>query len=326
MISAVLNKTNIHTKLKKMLVVKTENIPSIPLDRLEGLIVISELLSVLPGETLEGLLDCLAKLLALEDNAKLFLSAEVNGFMVLLELVNSLVKESYQPLKYLLLTIFEKLLPSFTQEHLEMWLDYLSSPELRHHFVRIEKAIESMISIFSLHLFAGNTQLIDKFLAAEGNLLLFEIARSSSESIRCAAIKLIGLLLAISAKYKAWFIRSKGFDMLSIILQKQKPSKVIFELLISLSLNSFNNVTLLYPIDSAAVKMIINLSDIAAKALPSPCLVNEKKIVFVEVFEVLFEILKLETDENIKSEIFRNIENVLDAENCEKLLDSPFLV
>ena len=246
--------------------------------------------------------------------------------MVLLELINSLVKENYANLEYILLTIFEKLLTNFSQDHLEILFEYLSTPELRHHFIRIEKTIESIISIFAVHLYAGNQQLLDKFLLIEGGLLLFEIARSPSEYIRCAAIRLIGLLLSNSAKYKAWFIKSKGFDMLSIILQKQKPSKTIFELLLLLSLNAFNNITLLYPTESGSVKMIINLSTIAAKALPIFNSACDQKIIFVEAFEILFEILKLEKDETIKLEVFRSIENILDSENCEKILDSPFLV
>jgi hypothetical protein len=324
-VSAIINKGNFHHKLKSMLVVKPENIPFICTDRLEGFSVVSELLAMLPAGSLSGLLDCFAKLFSLEENAKLFLSPEINGLMVLLELINSLVKENYQNLEYALLTIYEKILPYFTQDHLEILFDYLCSPELRQHFIRIEKTVESMISIFSVYLFAGNQQLLDKFMAIEGNLLLFEIARSSSEYIRYAAIRLMGLLLVISSKYKAWFMRSKGFDMLSIILQKQKTNRPIYDLLLLLALNAFNNISLLYPSDPGNVKMIINLSDIAAKVLPNNSN-NDKKIVYVEVFEILFEILKLESDENIKLDVSRSIENLLDPENCEKVLDSAFLV
>ena len=325
LISAVLNRSSFHLMLKSLLVVKPEKITGISTDRLEGFAIISELLSVLPGGVLGGLLDCLLKLFVLEENVRLFISPEVNGLMVLLELINSLVKESYSSLEYTLLAIFEKILPYVSQEHVEVLLDFLASPELRQHFVRIEKTIESIISIMSVHLYAGNQVLLDKILTAEGNLILFEIARSPSEAIKYAAIRIIGLLLAISAKYRVWFMKAKGFDMLSIILQKPKASKIIYDLLLFLSLNAFNNVGLLYPHESSSVKIIINLSDLAAKALPNAnC--NEKKIVFVEVFEVLFEIIKLESDDNLKLEVFRNIENMLDNENCEKILEYPFLV
>lgn len=325
LVSAVLNNSSFQYKLKKILVVKAENLPCIPSERLEGFVIISELLSVLPGNIIGGVLDCLAKLFSLEENVKIFISAEVNGLMVLLELFNSLVKENYGALEYILLTIFEKLLPQLSQDHVEVLLEYLASPELRYHFLRIEKAISAMISILSVHVYAGSQSLVEKLLNAEGNLLLFEIARSPSELIRCAAVRLIGLLLAISVKYKAWFLKAKGFDMLSIILQKQKPCKNMYELLLLLAVNAFNNVILLYPSESSSVKIIINLSDIAAKALPNSSS-SEKKIVYVEVFEILFEIIKLEPDENVKLEVFRNIENLLDNENCEKILDSAFLL
>lgn len=327
MVSAVFNKANFHQRLKKMLVVKAENIPFMPSERLEGFCVISELLTVLPAKSLTGILDCFTKIIALEDNAKLFLSPDVNGLMVILELINSLVNESYQNIEYLVLTLYEKLLPFFNQDQLEVFLDFLASPDLRMHFSRIERTIENILSIFSVHLYSGNSTILEKFLVTEGNLLLFEIARSPSLAIKCAAIRIIGLLLSISPKYKAWFLKAKGFDMLNNILQKQKPNKKIYEILILLSQNSFNNVSLLYPEDAGSVKMIINLSTIAAKALPTvDQKQSEKKIVFVEAFEVLFDILKLETDELVKCDVFNIIENMLDIENCEKLLDCGFLV
>ena len=325
LISAVLNKSRFHMKLKKMLVIKSDKIPNIPSDRVEGLSVLSELLAALPAKHVSGVLDCLTKLMYLDENAKLFLSGEVGGLMIIFDLLNSLIKDSTN--EYLVLTLFEKILPFFNQEHVEMLLDYLASPELKTHFVKIENTIESVISIFSIYFYAGNTSLVDKFMISEGNLLLFDIARSPSEVIRCAAVKLIGLLLGISSKFKSWFLKTKGFDLLNLILQKQKPSKALYELVMNLAFNSFNNISFLYPGDSATVKMIINVSEIAAKALPankvSP---SDKKLVYVEAIEILIEILKNDSEENNKIEIFTAIENFLDSENCERLLESPFLV
>lgn len=325
LISAIMNKSQFHLKLKKMLVIKSEKIPSFPQDRLEGLSILSELLTTLPGKHLSGVLDCFTKLMSLDENCKIFLSSEIGGLMIIFELFNTLVKDNCN--EYLILTLFEKILPHFTQEHVEMFVDYLSSPDLKGHFVKIEKTIESVISIFCIHLFSGNSSLMDKFLNTEGNLLIFEIARCGSGVILGAAVKLMGLLLGVSAKYKAWFLKTKGFDMLNIIMQKQVPSKVLYELIINLLFNGFNNVSLLYPNDAASVKMIINLSQIAAKALPaansSP---TDKKIVFVEALEILVEMLRIETDDSLKLEVFNSIENLLDSENCEKVLESPFLV
>jgi hypothetical protein len=109
LISAVLNKSRFHSKLKKMLVVKTEKIPAFSPDRVEGLSVVSELLAALPAKQVTGMLDCLTKLVHLEENAKVFLSADVGGLLIVFELLNSLVKDSSN--EFLILTLFEKVLP-----------------------------------------------------------------------------------------------------------------------------------------------------------------------------------------------------------------------
>ena len=324
LISAIANRPYTSLKLKKMLSIKPEQIPTV--ERVEGLLVVCELLCNMPGEKTIGIIESLSNLMYREENVKLFLSSEVNGVCVLLELVNKLSNPKNRCLEYHILTLFEHLLNYVSTEQLESILDYLVSPDLSDYSLEIEDCIESMLSLLSVNIFVLNNSILDKFLTCEGNLLLLELVRSSSEKIRCSALKLIGLLLSNSSRFKSWFRKVRGFEMLTSILLRHTNSKMTYEILSLISVRGFLHVSFLYPPHSGHVKAIINMSAIAYKALPNQSLAVSDKVVYPEALETLLEILKLETSDQQKLEVFKFLEEKLNQSNCEKLIESGFIL
>ncbi|CAG9316590.1 unnamed protein product [Blepharisma stoltei] len=326
LISAISNVPQAHISLRKMIVMKIETIPVIPQNRIGGLCALLNLICVLPPNLISGVIEEISNLMCHEENAKIFLSSEVNGFQVLIDLIKKQTEKEYHCLEYHSLSLFEHLVISMGQEHLDNLLDLFTFQELKTHLACMENSAVSMLSIISLHIFIGNQALLEKFLNADGGVLLFGILSSPSEAIRCAAIKFIGLLLHMSVKlFRSWFFKVRGFDMINSVLQKQKNNKYTYQMLLILAQNGFNQVGLLYPPESGILKTIINLSSIAAKAIPNQGPEPVKRIVFPEALEVLIDLLKQETNEELISDVFRSIEIILDPENCEKLLEVPFL-
>jgi hypothetical protein len=325
LMSAICNKPYSSTKLRKMLCVKREIIPVIPEDRIEGLHVICDLLTILPAVKTVGLVESLSNLMYREENVKLFLE-QTNGFVVFLDLLLKQSSDSMQILSFHTLSLFERLIESIGVEHIECMIDFLTSPELKDNLIALDEFVADMLCLIQIHIVTGSTHLLDKFMATEGHLLLFELLTSSSEKIKCAALKFVGLLLNVSNKFKSWFKKHRGYDILNTSLGKSANGLYPYDLLITLACNKFDHVAVFFPPESGSTRTIINHSSIAARALPvSQSSVNTFKILYPEALEVLVDLLKKTEDENLKLQVFFKIEKILDDENCEKILRSSFL-
>ena len=326
LIDAVCDSLMVHLKLRKMISLKVQDVPVIPEDRTPGLRVLLEVISLLPAENTVQLLESLSNLLILPANTQLFLSREVNGLDFLLNLLKSMVQQENKCLNYHLLATFERVLPYLGQEQVEIVLNFLTSPDLKLHLSLVESELAVIISFICIHIVTGNGQLLEKFMSADAGLLVFDLLSSPSESIRGSAIKLIGLFLKANASYKGWFRGKHGFDMMLAQLQKHRNTQETYQLLIALASSGLEKVVSFYPPDSGTAKTIINRSSIADKTLPqSQKAPPSHKITHPEALEVLTELLKLEDSDSVKSDTLASLDPLLDAENCEILLESPFI-
>lgn len=326
LIDAVCDSLMVHLKLRKMISLKITDVPLIPENRVAGLRVMLELISILPAESTVQLLESLSSMLILPENIQLFLSAEVNGLQFMLNLLKAMVQQENKGLSYHLLAGFERILPFLAQEQVEALLDFLTSPDLKHHLSLVESELTVVISFICIHIATGSTSLLDKFLAADAGLLVFDLLSSPSESIRGAAIKLTALFLKASVRYKGWFQRKSGFDMMLAQLQKHKHALETYQLLVALASNGLEKVAAFYPPDSGTAKTIINRSSIADKTLPqAEKSTNTRKVTHPDALEVLMELLKAEEVESVKADAIAALEPLMDAENCEVLLECPFI-
>lgn len=326
LIDAVCDSLMVHLKLRKMISLKIADVPLVPEDRLPGLRVMLELISVLPAESTVQLLESLSSLLILPENIQIFLSPEVNGLQFMLNLLKAMVQQENKVLSYHLLATFERILPFFGQEHVGTLLDFMTSPDLKHHLSLVESELTVVISFVCIHIATGSASLLDKFLISQAGLLVFDLLSSPSESIRGAAIKLIALFLKTSPRYKAWFQRKSGFDMMLAQLQKHKHALETYNLLVALASSGLEKVAAFYPPDSGSAKTIINRSSIADKTLPqAEKTQSSRKIIHPDALEVLLELLKAEDTESVKADAIAGLEPLLDAENCEVLLECPFI-
>jgi hypothetical protein len=71
-----------------------------------------------------------------------------------------------------------------------MIIDFVSNQEFRVYIEMISDELVGMLSFFSIHMVTGTKDLLEKFLASEGDLLLLALMSTNLESLRCAMIKM----------------------------------------------------------------------------------------------------------------------------------------
>jgi hypothetical protein len=327
--SPVTNVIDAQGRLKKLIALRADEIPLICPDRKEGLMAICDLLELLPPDKISGLLECLANLLYVPQNASAFLSSEVNGLQVLCSLCSHYIYDSrYRHLKFLILTLFERVTPSLSgsKDLFLTYLEFLSTQEPKSDQQTEGGVIEGLICLLSIHVVTNSISLND--FKPDELLVVFNLLNSSSEHTRVAALKFIGMMLWSSPKFEMWFKKTSGFDFILKTLAVQTNSKLTYNVLFLISQNALDRVSLFYPEDAGLLQTVINNSSIADKTLPPLTQKPEAKILAVDAIRVIVSLLKEDSDETHKLTAFSQIERLIetDPENMRTLMDSNFLL
>lgn len=327
--SPLTNVIDAHAKLKKLISLKVEEIPVIEPTHLEGLVVICDLLELLSPNKIGGLLECLANLLYVPQNVALFLSSDVNGLQVLMSLCSHYIyDERYRHLKFLTLTLFERITPSLavSKEQLMIYLEFLSTQDVRQEEQAQTEIMEGLLCLLCIHVVTNSISLND--FKPEELLLVFNLLTSVSEHIRISALKFIGMMLWSSPKFEMWFKKTSGFDFVIKALMGQAHSMLTYNILFLISQNSLDRVNLFYPEDAGLLQTIINNSSIADKTLPPTQLKGEAKILSIDAIRVIVSLLKEEQQEATRLHVLAYIEKLIEAdpENLKTLTDGNFLL
>jgi len=300
-----------------------QDIPTIGTDRIFVLHMIQDIILKIDPEKSTDILNNMCILLSTKENMKIF--RENNGTFFIIELFKLIMgnpecKILVQPT----LRILESLIQRASPEDFEHFFEFLMSSLANEHVERIEFVIIDALALIAIHLLVNSGGIQERFNNLDMYQMLFTLLDSNLKNLRHYILRVICLFLEISPKFKTQFIKGtpRGFDIVQTILQKYEMDSETCQMLLDLSINAHSHLASFLPQRNSYVSSILNRSNIAGLILKSKKKTINDEIVYLDWLQVLFACVNLIIDENPKTSIIGQIDDILDPANIETLMDN----